>query len=136
MFVQKVEPRPNSLGTGRRFVATGDTIELQLKSCYERNLRRTETHIVYPLRVENYNDLVDRINSGKPTPLALVLFILPNDLNNAMEVGDRELIIRQDAYWYQPPIGTALSANAGSVSINISIENKLDLNCDLFDILI
>lgn len=111
---------------GIRMLDSGNSIELQLKSTIERHVIRDGTILKYDLEAKSYNDLVTRKNGKSLTPLILVLFILPNDNIDWVEVKEDELLLRKHAYWYQPAAGLHLTNNVSSKRIEIPLVNKID----------
>lgn len=103
-------------------------IDLQLKSTTENSIIDDASHIKYNLEAKSYNDLVDRQNDGI-IPLVLILFILPNDYNNWVEIDLDEIKLRKHAFWYVPPSGSVQTSNTSSIVIHIPKSNILDLDC-------
>jgi hypothetical protein len=111
-----------------RYTTDTKTIDIQLKATTESQIIDEPAQIKYDLEVKNYNDMVDRLNNGI-TPLALILFVLPDHRNDWVDIDGTELRLRRLAYWYRPPAGTAMSRNAATIRITIPKANILALDC-------
>lgn len=120
----------------KRYSTPGYYMDLQLKSTTLSKIKEKNNVIKYALDVDNYNDLVDRFeDSERKTPLILILFVLPDDDNMWIDVTDKELILRKCAYWYMPNKKVKHSENSSSITIEIPISNRLEINTltDLFN---
>jgi hypothetical protein len=110
-----------------RYVDSGCSIDLQLKSTCEAQVTRTEHLIKYDLESKTYNDLVFRLNSAAIVPLILVVLVLPDDPNQWVTITADELVVRRAAYWYVPPARAAETNNVHSIRIDIPTANVIDL---------
>jgi len=109
-----------------RYVDSGNRVDVQIKATLEsRVVSRTGGMIGYDLDVKNYNDLVYRLKTR--SWLFLVLFILPEEKDEWLELTDNELIIRKCAYWYLPEHGLAPTTNKNTIRIFIPEENQITL---------
>ncbi|MDC6362995.1 MULTISPECIES: DUF4365 domain-containing protein [Flavobacteriaceae] len=102
---------------------------LQLKATTEKSIKIKKGHIIYDLRVENYNDLIYHKSLGN-TPLVLILFVLPFDKLKWVEIFDDKLYLSKNAFWYYPDKDDEVK-NSSTVRIKIPIENKV--NFDFFN---
>lgn len=129
--------------TGRTF-ESGNNLWIQIKSTVLRNIRETDTEIVYNLANKNYNDLT---YSTIYTPRILVLFVMPNDKEEWLTHSMESLMLKKCAYWTylsnKPVAGREDSTTA--VTINKTntfspdtlkaIMEKINLRGDLYDLL-
>lgn len=115
-----------------RYTTDSRYIDIQLKSTTEISIIDEPQVIKYDLEAKSYNDMIDRQDSGF-VPLILILFILPHDINNWVEIDANEIKLRKHAYWYVPPSGSVQTTNTTSKRIEIPKTNMLGVDC--FDIL-
>jgi hypothetical protein len=104
-----------------RYFDTGRELKIQLKATTEKNIDVKANFVSYDLEAKTYNDLVSRMQNVKP--LILILFILPIDRNDWLNLTTNELIIKKCAYWYYPEETDLLTENVATKRINISIDN-------------
>src|SRR5689334_22778745 len=76
-----------------RYVPDTKQIDLQLKATTESGIIDEANQIKYDLEVKNYNDMVERKANGI-IPLALILYVLPNDQSTWVELAADELRVR------------------------------------------
>lgn len=115
-------------GTGhQRITPDPRTIDIQLKATTESNIIDAPTEIRYDLEAKNYNDMVHRLTGL--TPLILILYVLPDNQADWIDLTPTELRLRRLAYWFRPAAGSALTANAATIRITIPKTNILSINC-------
>lgn len=114
-----------------RYLKDNKYIDLQLKSTTENGIivDNVNNTVKFVLEVKNFNDLVTRKTADNLTPLVLIIYILPADRNNWVDINNNEMFLRKCAYWYIPPEGTNISKNAATVTITIPQANLLDIDC-------
>ncbi len=112
----------------KRFIDTGEYIQLQIKSTTESSIIADDNSIKYDLESKTYNDLVFRVNSEYITPLYLILMILPDDTNKWVELSNNELVLRKSAFWYIPNTGSTPTTNSSSKRIVIPLNQIVDLS--------
>ncbi|MGE5344132.1 MAG: DUF4365 domain-containing protein [Candidatus Omnitrophota bacterium] len=112
----------------KRFCQSAKRIDLQLKTTTEKSIIESDRVIKYDLEVKNYEDLISRKEERIFLPLILILFILPNDKNEWVQLRDEEMALRKCAYWYCPENDFISTDNKRTVRIEIPIKNKLNLN--------
>lgn len=77
-----------------KFVDTGWILNCQVKSTSNCELQATQ--IVYDMEVDAFNKLAEWDGAG---PCILVLFCLPDGLDNWLSVDEDELILKRCCYW-------------------------------------
>lgn len=102
-------------------------IDIQLKSTTEKSIVYENEIIKYDLEVKTYNDLIYRLNEC--TPLVLILFILPCNKDQWVEINESEIKLRKNAYWYVPPKESEMSDNTSRIRIDIPKSNLLKRDC-------
>jgi hypothetical protein len=78
------------------------------------------------LEAKNYNDLIERKISCN-NPLILILFILPENRVNWLNISNEELILRKCAYWYIPDEKAEMTQNSSSKTIEIDLNNLINI---------
>lgn len=78
----------------RRYWQTGFGIDIQLKSTI--NAKIQSGIIIYDLEVKNYKDLI-QLDIG--TPRILILFVLPKNRKDWVQVSCNEMKLEKCAYW-------------------------------------
>lgn len=111
-----------------RYTYDSRYIDLQLKATTINSIVEEENTIKYDLEVKSFNDLVERKNNGT-APLILILFVLPDNQTDWVEISNEELKIRKHAYWYVPPVGAVHTNNQNTVRIEIPKANMLGIDC-------
>jgi hypothetical protein len=106
---------------GRRLVG-GHSIDVQLKATTDWICRGD--NIVYELEAKTYNDLVDRFNEPRGTPMVLVVLCLPKDEKAWLGVSHDQLILRHCCYWCR--LGGSRTDNTASKTIEVPRANILD----------
>ena len=78
----------------KRYVESGYSIDLQLKASV--NAKITNGIILYDLEIKNYKDLIDtEVGSQR----ILILYCLPREKDEWVDMLDDELKLRKCAYW-------------------------------------
>lgn len=111
----------------RRLTETGRYVDLQIKCTCEASVIRGPESLKFDLEAKTYNDLVERLADQGASPMALVLFVLPDDGVDWLSVGDDELILRRGAFWWRPAPGTAATPNNSSKRIEVPYTNRAGL---------
>lgn len=78
----------------KRYWQTGFGIDIQLKATINAKIK--SGIIIYDLEVKNYKDLI-QLNIG--TPRILILFVLPKNRNDWVQVSCNEMKLEKCAYW-------------------------------------
>ena len=107
----------------KRYSNTGREIKIQLKSTTENTIIYENDLIKYDLESKSFNDLISRKNSKNP--LLLILFIMPSDKSEWVNISDSELIAKKCAYWYLPEVTENTTENTSRKRISISKENVI-----------
>lgn len=105
----------------KRYLETGRELKFQLKATTENSVIDDGDLIKYDLNVSTYNDLLSRKSSKNP--LILILFVLPPDRANWLNISDNELIAKKCAYWFFPDNTDLLTPNTDRKRISISKNN-------------
>lgn len=103
------------------YLETGRELKFQLKATTENSVIDDGDLIKYDLNASTYNDLLSRKTSKNP--LILILFVLPPDRNNWLNISDNELIAKKCAYWFFPDNTDLLTTNTDKKRISISKNN-------------
>jgi len=106
----------------RRFLETGRELKFQLKATTERSIIIEGNSIKYDLDSSTYNDLITRKNTK--SPLILVVFVLPENKDEWLNLSDKELIVKKCAYWFIPEENNS-TENISSIRINIDKNEQL-----------
>lgn len=85
----------------------------QLKSSW--NVQFTDDYIIYDLEKKNYNELTLERTAF---PMILVLFVIPKDERNWLDVSEDKMTIRKCAWWHSLE-GKPLSNNSATERIYI-----------------
>lgn len=110
-----------------RFIQSGQYIDLQLKATTDRSVILDDRILKYDLEVKTYNDLVKRKEFAN-APFFLILFILPEEQTNWVELNDENILLKKYAFWYTPPDGSGTTDNDSRIRISIPLANKLDFD--------
>lgn len=105
----------------KRYLETGRELKFQLKATTENSIVIEDEIIKYDLNSSTYNDLLKRKNTK--SPLILILFVLPSDKTNWLNISDNELITRKCAYWFFPDKTELLTTNSATKRIFINKKN-------------
>lgn len=130
------------LNDKKRFMTSGNVIDVQLKCTTENSIERIKDNsgnrfLKYDLEVKNYNDLIIRrqvhINQ-RFEPLLLILVVLSEKEEDWLRLEfDEEnqqykLSMSGVAYWFFPDEKWQLSSNSSRKRITIPVENRVDEN--------
>lgn len=110
----------------KRYYETGRELKFQLKATTESSVIEEENLIKYDLNASTYNDLILRKYSKNP--LILILFVLPIDKENWLNISEVELIAKKCAYWFLPESNEIFTSNTGKKRIVISKNNLISNN--------
>lgn len=118
----------------KRYIQAGNYIDVQLKSTTTQRIIETPEYIQFDLEAKSFNDLIFRRDNGY-APLILVVFILPPETQEWVEVDEKSLLLRHSAYWYQPLKTAVETGNRSSIRISIPRKNKFTRNTwpDLYE---
>lgn len=103
-------------------------IDIQLKATTENTIVEEQDSIKYDLEAKTYNDLIHRLKNGI-APLILILFVLPSDQNDWVDIDETELKIRRNAYWYIPTDNSDFTENEYRIRVTIPKTNRLGIDC-------
>ena len=133
IFLHEVEPQCQS-DWSHKFRSNWFSIAVQLKATTVNMVTEHEEYITYPLKIKNYNDLINRNKTWAPIPLVLVLYIWPSDLSNRVEVRDVDEIVSKKCMYYFTTTKVSVSWNTSTVAINIPKTNLIEVGTlnDLF----
>jgi hypothetical protein len=106
---------------GRRLVC-GHSLDVQLKATTDWMVENDD--VVYDVEAKTYNDLVDRFNEARGTPMVLVLMCLPPSENDWLNVSPKELVLRHCCYWCR--VGGTRTDNTATKRIRIPQSHMLD----------
>jgi hypothetical protein len=109
------------------YVDSGDSIEFQIKATTDNGIENRDNGFYYDLKAKNFNDLVIRKNRGV-IPLVLIVFVLPIDTQEWVNVGDAALLLKKYAFWYYPEDDIELTGNVSTKRIFMPNNNKLDID--------
>lgn len=96
-----------------RYCQSGHGIDVQLKATV--NIIDEGTYLKYDLEVKNYNDL---ISTEVGIPRILVLFVLPKDQTQWLNVSEKGTVLKNCAWWCSLR-GMSPSENTNTVRIEI-----------------
>lgn len=118
-----------------RFTQLGQSVDVQLKAT-SKKIDIDKDFLKFDLAVENYNDLILRRESlkslaGGHTPLFLIVFFLPENNLDWLQLDDKGMFLGGSAFWYYPPEESEISTNIGTQRIKIPLGNRV--NFDFFD---
>ncbi len=105
----------------KRLINSGRILKFQLKATTENSISYDNNFLKYDLEAKNYNDLIER--SKDCHPLLLILFVLPTEKKEWLNISDKELITRKCAYWFFPDKTELLTANSATKRISINRNN-------------
>jgi hypothetical protein len=96
-----------------RYCDSGWNIDIQLKATV--NVLQESDYIKYDLEAKNYNDLV---STEAGTPRMLVLFVLPKDQAEWLNISEEGTILKNCAWWCSFK-GMEPTNNANTVRVSI-----------------
>jgi hypothetical protein len=105
----------------RQFEENGYTLDYQLKSTYDFTIE--DDQIKYDLDAKNYNHLVRRANNPGSTRMILILFCMPREPTEWVDLSPEQLIIKYSCYWDQ--ISGDEIPNTSTKTIRIDREQRL-----------
>jgi hypothetical protein len=91
-------------------VISSPRLDLQLKA--SSVLRHDREHMSFPLPLKNYEDL----RAESMVPKLLVVFLLPEDPKEWLDVDEERMIVRRSAYWASLA-GYPATSNTTTVSV-------------------
>ncbi len=103
-----------------RYLDCGFGIDYQLKSTV--NVELEEEYIKYDLEAKTYNDL---ILEDVGTPRILILFVLPNEQNQWLNISSDQTVLKNCAWWYSLK---GMPPTKNDNTIRIRIPSKQILN--------
>lgn len=117
-----------------KFRSNWFSIAVQLKATILSNISETDTHIWYALEIKNYNDIIRRNQTWAPTPLILILYIGPNNINDWVEVRDINEIVSKKCMYYFTTTDSIPTTNTSTITIQIPKINLIQVGTlnDLF----
>lgn len=109
-----------------QYLDNGKYVDVQLKATTLKQIKDDGQKIEYLLRGKNYNDLVQRKNQGI-SPLILVLFVLPDEKDDWINIDLEKILIFGSAYWFKPAVQDNTLVKKGSkVKIEILKNNQIN----------
>jgi len=84
---------------GNRLLVCGHSLDVQLKATTDWIVVNEE--IVYDVEAKTYNDLVDRFNEPRGTPMVLILMCLPKNEVDWLSITTEQLILRHCCFWFR-----------------------------------
>ena len=106
---------------GRRLLA-GHGLDVQLKATTSWFIR--DDTVVYDLEAKTYNDLVDRFNEPRGTPMVLMVLCLPGNETEWLDISHDRLLLRHCCYWCR--VGGTRTTNTATHRIEIPKSNIVD----------
>lgn len=103
---------------GRRFL-TGHSLDVQLKATTRWS--RRGGYISYDVEAKTYNDLVERFNEQRGTPMVLIVLCLPKRRTDWLTIDTDKLILKHSCYWCQ--VGSERTRNRRTRRIRIPQSN-------------
>lgn len=105
-----------------RMLVCGHSLDVQLKATTDWKVENNE--VVYDVEAKTYNDLVDRFNEPRGTPMVLILMCLPKDELDWLKISDEQLVLRHCCYWCR--VGGTKTDNTSTQRIRIPQGHILD----------
>ena len=106
-------------GTITSYSQGRNRVDFQLKATTRYEIK--DSVIVYDLRVENYNQLIE----ADSPPQVLILFLMSSNEKFWISQSHYEMNIRKCAYWVSL-IGLPFSSNSSTVRVEIPMANIFD----------
>lgn len=103
---------------------TGHSLEFELKSSFNFSLE--DGKIKYQLEADNYNQLVRRSKDQNATHQILILYCMPKNPEEWVNVTEDELILRKCCFWHQL-YRERETGNISNVQIEIPTHQQLTL---------
>jgi hypothetical protein len=108
----------NQKATGTRY--RSPKLDLQLKCAEQGTLTVSATHIHYPLKLKNYNELkVEDV----VVPRILLVVLVPNLLEDWLNWTAQELSVRKAGYWLSLR-GMPDTTNSTNVIVHVPLANE------------
>jgi hypothetical protein len=119
-------------GKSVTYTDSGKILNIQLKCTTEKQVSKFNDGYKYNLRVKNYEDLV-LAKEENYTKIILIVFILPDDEINWMEIKEDYIKLSKHAFWYYPSDTDTIKRSEykdakSTVSIDLLSLNRLDLD--------
>lgn len=108
---------------GRRLLVCGHSLDVQLKATTNWIFENDE--VVYDVEAKTYNDLVDRFNEPRGTPMVLILMCLPKNEIDWLSITTDQLILRHCCFWCR--VGGTRTDNSATQRIRIPRSHIFDL---------
>jgi hypothetical protein len=80
--------------------------------------------VVYDVEAKAYNDLVNRFNEPRGTPMVLIVMCLPKDEAEWLDISTEQLILRHCCFWCR--VGGTRTDNTATQRIRIPRTHMLD----------
>lgn len=109
---------------GRTLVNSGFPLDFQLKAT--TNWRYYADDVIYGMKVEAYNKIVDRNNENRAVPQILILFCLPANSLEWLNHDEDRLMLRKCCYWKR--LTGVLSPNMAQIAVRIPRSQQLTIN--------
>jgi hypothetical protein len=103
-----------------RAVLRSPRLEVQLKAT--STLRLHANHLSFPLKAKNYRDLRERTL----IPRILLVYVLPEDPGEWIEMSEECMISRRCAYWLSL-LGMPERSNSNRVSVRLPRSQRFDV---------
>jgi hypothetical protein len=98
-----------------KLVNSGFPLDFQAKA--STDWRYDSAHVIYGLKVNAYNKIVDRNSEKGAIPQILILLCLPKDPRGWLESTEEQLLLRRCCYW-ERLVGKPTN-NRGEITIRI-----------------
>ena len=108
-------------GTIQSYSRGRTRVDFQLKSTTRYSVRNE--NIIYDLRAENYNQLIDTTDN----PQVLILFVMPTNSEFWISQSHCAMCLRKAAYWVSL-MGRQRSYNLETVRVEVPLANIFDRN--------
>lgn len=104
-------------------VVRSPRLDAQLKCADQNSLTITATHIHYPLKLKNYDELRPTNNA---VPIILLVVLVPHELHQWLEWTTDELRLRKAGYWMSLR-GEAATTNTSNVTVQVPLANQFSV---------
>jgi len=108
-------------GTIQSYSRGRNRIDFQLKSTTDYGIRNG--NVIYDLRVENYNQLIE----ADGVPQILILYLMPENNDLWLSQNSHEMCLRECAYWVSL-MGNQPSSNSSTVRVEVPLADIFDRN--------
>ena len=82
---------------GRKLLFCGHSLDVQLKATTDWIFDNDE--VLYDVEAKTYNDIVDRFNEPRGTPMVHILMCLPKNEVDWLSITTEQLILRHCCFW-------------------------------------